>query len=72
MNFQLLLLHISALRIHLSEEAQTAIRQFPGYEVDLRGSTYVKVTFTITALRDLKLGFGSLVTILSLNINCSH
>jgi hypothetical protein len=32
-----------ALRIHLSEEAEAAIKQFPGYDVEPRGQTYVKV-----------------------------
>jgi hypothetical protein len=38
-----LCMYVLALRIHLSEDAQQAITQFPGYVVESRGQTYVKV-----------------------------
>ena len=34
---------ISALRVHLSDEANDALKRFPGYVTELRGETVVKV-----------------------------
>lgn len=38
----------SALRIHLSATAHSAIIQFPGYVTEPRGETYVKVPLLYT------------------------
>lgn len=48
---RLLLKCVAALRIHLSEDAQKAVVQFPGFEVEPRGQTSVKV-FIETFLKE--------------------
>lgn len=49
-NNMLHFLDISALKIHLSAEAHTALMKFPGYKTDIRGETFVKVIVVMSNL----------------------
>lgn len=41
-----LLVGVSALKIHLSENAHKAVKEFPGYITESRGNVFVKVKVT--------------------------